>query len=116
MTIGIPTVARVNNEDYLLKTLSALAQEFTSNPADLMYTQVKVLVVNIRERGMGDLREALRMYGPASNHPKADYFEFITLTSAELASEDMMDPKKGSNDQNDKGNANHPGYRVRKTD
>ena len=114
MTIGIPTVARVHNEDYLLKTLSALEQEFTSNPADLMYTQVQVLVVNIQGKGHSRFEEAIKKYGPGSNHPKAAYFEFMTLTPAEQASPDMTDPKIGSNDGNDKGNANHPGYRVRK--
>lgn len=114
MTIGIPTVARAHNEDYLLRTLSALEQEFPSNPADLMYTQVRVLIVNIQGKGHRRFEEAMRKYGPGSSHPKTAYFEFITLTPAELASNDMVDPKEGTNDSNDKGNANHPGYRVRK--
>jgi hypothetical protein len=71
-------------------------------------------VVNIQGKGHGRFDEAVKKYGPGSNHPKSAYFEFVTLTPQEMASEDMTDPLEGKVKGNDVGNANHPGQRVRK--
>lgn len=114
LSIGIPTVSRANNEDYLLKTLVALEAEFTADPSDLMFTQVLVVVVNIQGKGHARYEEAVAKYGPSSNHPKSAYFEFVSLSPQELASEEMRDPLQGKTRGKDMGNANVPGYRVRK--
>ena len=48
----------------------------------------------------------------ANNH---NYFEFVTLSDAYKAdTADWQDLKKGTTAENDPGNANVPGYRVRK--
>lgn len=114
LSIGIPTVSRAHNEDYLLKTLSALEMEFTADPSDLMFTQVVVVVVNIQGKGHARFEEAVAKYGPKSNHPKSAYFDFITLTPPEIDGPDMRDPLEGKTRGKDMGNANVPGQRVRK--
>ena len=114
LSIGIPTVSRSHNEDYLLKTLAALEMEFTADPSDLMFTQVVVVVVNIQGKGHARFEEAVAKYGPESNHPKSAYFEFITLTPPEIDGPEMKDPMEGKTRGKDLGNANVPGHRVRK--
>ena len=44
--IGIPTVPRVNNEDYLLQVLASIIDQLPSVPTHPMYGKVKILVMN----------------------------------------------------------------------
>jgi hypothetical protein len=48
LVIGIPTVARVHSEDYLLKSLLMIANQLPSDPSDLFYGKVLVNVVNVQ--------------------------------------------------------------------
>ena len=48
LTIGIPTIPRKDNTDYLSRTLSTLLEELPLSPTDLLYRRVKVIVMNNR--------------------------------------------------------------------
>ena len=48
LTIGIPTIPRKNQTDYLTRTLSSLMEEVPLDPTDPMYRQVQVIVMNNR--------------------------------------------------------------------
>lgn len=48
LTIGIPTIPRKDNTDYLSRTLSTLLEELPQDPTDLLYRRVKVIVMNNR--------------------------------------------------------------------
>ena len=111
LVIGIPSVPRANEEDYLLHTLEALARQLPRDPSDLLYQRVAVMVVNVHEAGKPHRRfaEARALYAPGA-HPLSSYFYFSELSPEEH----LADPKPGATAQNDLGNANVPGYRVRK--
>ena len=46
LAIGIPTVPRHNNTDYLTPTLEYLLSELPSEPTDPLFDKVRVLVMN----------------------------------------------------------------------
>ena len=48
LTIGIPTIPRKNQTDYLTRTLSSLMEEVPLDPTDPMHRQVRVIVMNNR--------------------------------------------------------------------
>lgn len=106
LTIGIPTIGRRNNEDYLLQTLSSLVDQLPSEPTDLFYNNVLIVVVNLQTNPLEHQRyqEAKKLYSNPSN-PKSIYFEFHDY---------------GGTDENplpnlrDTGTPNKPGYLVRK--
>ena len=112
LVIGIPTVGRRNNEDYLLRTLAAVADQVPSAESDLMYRQVLVVVVNMQGPGHERFEEAKRKYASSPPHPKSEYFLF--LDDQDFGAGEMEDPVHGATAENDLGNANIPGYRVRK--
>jgi hypothetical protein len=117
LVIGIPTVPRKANQDYLLRTLAAIAKECPSSKKDLLYNKILTVVVNMQAKGHLRFDEARELYSSQHTGPesqKAQYFEFISLGVSEIHSPDMQDIKKGATAQNDLGNANHPGYRVRR--
>ena len=113
LVIGIPSVSRLQDEDYLLHTLDSLARQMPreGDTADLLHGRVTVLVVNVQDRGTRHRRfeEARALYARGA-HPQASYFEFVDLPASEIA----RDPKEGATAQNDQGNANIPGFKVRK--
>lgn len=111
LVIGMPTVSRLNEEDYLLHTLDTIAQQLPRDPQDLMYMRVAVIVVNVQAPGTTHRRfaEAQARYAPGA-HPMAACFTFLSLDAAEQ----YPDPKRGATAENDLGNANVPGFRVRK--
>lgn len=116
LVIGIPTVARPNNEDYLLKTLAAMAAQFPDNPSDLYYHQVLVVVVNVQSPELNPnphtrFEEARALYAPTAGHPKAHYFKFIQADPHEVSL--SLDLKKNAVGK-DLGSANVPGKMVRK--
>lgn len=106
LVIGIPTVRRPNHEDYLLKVLSSISHQLPDDPSDIFYGQVLIVIVNLQQGGDDHTRykEAKARYGASV------YFKFVDY------SPDMQlpDPVTGATSENDLGNANHPGYRVRK--
>ena len=111
LVIGIPTVPRASDEDYLLHTLESLSRQLPRDPSDLMFIRVAVLVVNVHDVGKPHRRfeEAKALYA-AGAHPMSGYFYFTDLPVKDHAA----DPKPGATAENDQGNANIPGFRVRK--
>lgn len=109
LVIGIPTVGRMHNEDYLIRSLNAMADQLPSDESDLMHGQILVVVVNVQGGGHTRYEEAKLKFSVATN-PKGVYFRFIQLEE----SDQLIDPKVGSNAANDPGTPNRPGYRVRK--
>ncbi len=114
LVVGMPTVSRLHGEEYLLSALEMLAQQLPDDPADLLYGRVLVNVVNVqlntadRDKPHSVFEKARRLY--AAPHPKAVHFEFGDITAEEI----LPDPVPGATAQNDKGNANKPGYLVRR--
>jgi N-Acetylglucosaminyltransferase-IV (GnT-IV) conserved region len=116
LVIGIPTVSRAHDEDYLLQSLATLAAQLPSSESDLMYGQVLVVVVNMQASSAGPhsrFEEAKILYSPGN--PKSIYFEFADNQNDEQTSPELTtDPVVGSTAESDVGTANKPGYRVRK--
>lgn len=115
LVIGIPTVSRANNEPYLLQSLETLAALLPSDPADLMYDRIVVHIVNLQVNAHPEkehiiFAQAKAKYSAVSGHPKARYFIFTDITKDEI----LPDPKQGANAKNDQGNANKPGFLVRR--
>jgi hypothetical protein len=115
LVVGIPTMARPNNEDYLLKTLASINMQLPVDSDSLLYHQILIAIVHVQPSpsatsfGIGTshhirYEEAKKIY---KDNP---YFIFLELSASEIYS----DPKQGATATNDLGNANHPGYRVRK--
>lgn len=48
LVVGIPTVPRRNDTDYLSRTLSSLLEELPLDPTDVLYARVRVIVMNNR--------------------------------------------------------------------
>lgn len=109
LVIGIPTVPRLNEEDYLLHSLETIAKQLPREPSDLMYMKIVLVVVNVSLGPHRRFEEAKARYAPGA-HPLAAYFVFTQLTDSDQG----RDPKAGANAANDPGNANVPGYKVRK--
>ena len=112
LVIGIPTVSRTNDEEYLLEALDTLAAQLPADPSDLLYDKIIVNVVNLQLNAQPNkvhtvFNKAKERYGKG---PKAKYFVFSEITSEEI----LPDPRTGANAANDKGNANKPGFVVRR--
>jgi hypothetical protein len=121
LSIGIPTISRLHHEDYLLQTLDHMAAQLPSNPADLLYGQVLITVVNLQAIIPEKASDIHRVYDQAKQkytnpeNPYSIYFEFIELTlESTIVKELNPDPVPGRSIQNDPGNANKPGYLVRR--
>mmetsp|Transcript_9703 Transcript_9703/g.14624 ORF Transcript_9703/g.14624 Transcript_9703/m.14624 type:complete len:415 (-) Transcript_9703:104-1348(-) len=106
LVIGIPTIGRRNNEDYLLTSLRAIAAQLPSSPSDLLYGKVLVVVVSMAPSPDAHKRylEAKAEFTAAHN-PKRIYFEFHDHAAAD------ENPYPG---KTDRGTPNKPGYMVRK--
>lgn len=113
LIIGIPTVARRNNEGYLLEALKDMSRQLPTDPTDLMYGHVLIVVCNMEHRGKPHQRyeEAKAIYGPNGNHPLAQYFEFMDNPGKVTA--DPYAPFPGAKAENDPGTPNKPGFKVR---
>jgi hypothetical protein len=106
LAIGIPTIGRRNQEDYLLHSLAALVDQLPSDPSDLFYGNILIVVVNLQPNPLDHVRyqEAKALYSDPS-HPKSVYFEF----------HDNAGPDSNPlPNRNDPGTPNHPGALVRK--
>ena len=143
--IGIPTVARAENQDYLLQTLASIRHQLPTDANDLLFRRVKVLVLNVEGPSHKRFYEAQTMFaaghatpdsadvnGTGANSVVIDhrpdvhephkgrnhahsYFEFVTISEEyKTSASDFKDTKRGATPENDEGNANVPGYRVRK--
>ena len=115
LVIGIPTVGRPHNEDYLLQTLQAMADQFPDNPNDILYHQILVVIVDVQSEEINPkphkrFEEAKTLYSIESGHSKAGYFRFIQAEQSEVSLALDLEKKR----INDVGNANTPGKMVRK--
>lgn len=105
LVIGIPTVGRPNNENYLIRSLQKMSSELPSHSSHLQYAQVIIAIVNVDGPSHSRFYEAREIYRDSI------YFKFFELDESEIT----RDPKgPHATAENDKGNANIPGYRVRK--
>lgn len=80
LVIGMNTIARKNHEDYLTQTLNEMARQLPSDPTDLLYGQVLVIVMNMDRRDQGKSHQVYNQekakYGPG--HPKVVSEYFVT--------------------------------------
>lgn len=106
LAIGIPSIGRRNQEDYLLQSLASLADQLPADPNDLLYGNVLIVVVNLQSNPLEHIRyqEAKKLYSNP-DHPKSIYFEFHDDAGPD------HNPYPGRLDQ---GTPNHPGHLVRK--
>lgn len=112
LVIGIPTVARAHHEEYLLEALESIAQQLPTDPDDLMYNQIIVNIVNMQVNANPEIRHTVYEQAKAkySHHPLSASFQFSELRSDEI----LADPLPNRNSKNDPGNANKPGFLVRR--
>lgn len=115
LAIGIPTVARRNDLDYLLKMLAALVDQLPLDEDDPWYHNILIHVINMQVNNDPGHRhvifdKAKGLYGPGSGSPYKEYFQFSELLPSDVA----KDPIPNRNAQNDPGTANVPGYLVRR--
>jgi hypothetical protein len=85
LVIGIPTVSRTNNEEYLLQSLETLAQQLPTDPSDLMFDRIVVNIVNLQVNAHPGVEhvvytKAKERFSHAAGHPKARYFTFSEVT------------------------------------
>ena len=114
LVVGIPTIPRMNNEDYLLQTLESIAEQLPTDPHDLLYHKVLIHIVHIN-----DIPENAHhvMYEQAKSkysHPmykKREYFKFSSFTSRE---DYLSDPLPNRTALNDLCTPKEPGYVIRK--
>ena len=102
LSIAIPTVPRSNNEDYLLTTLAAWNSLLPTDPLDVLYQQIIIIIVHITSSSSSSharFEKAKEMY------QDSPYFEFHCIVSP---------PQPKGLPLTDAGNANVPGFRVRK--
>lgn len=105
LVIGIPTVRRPNHEDYLIRVLFSMFHQLPTDPDDIFYGKVLIVIVNLQPGGEHSrYSEAKVRYGDSIYFKFVDYYDELQIP----------DPVSGATAENDFGNANHPGYRVRK--
>lgn len=113
LVIGIPTVARQHDEEYLLRTLDSFASQLSADKADLFFGNVLVHVINFQvnyhARRHVVFEKARTLYN-SPTHPLAGHFLFTELTHEEV----LTDPVQGATLRNDPGTPNKPGYLVRR--
>jgi len=102
LAVGIPTVPR--SENHLGETLESWMRQLPKHPDDPLWQQVMVVVMNMKPKESHEWFEAAKKKY-ASPHPMSGYFHFTTNDNPEV------NPFPG---QEDKGDGNHPGFRVRK--
>lgn len=104
LVIGMPTVPRPNDEDYLLTSLNRINEQLPSAPDDLLHLRILVHVVYIKAADNVKPRHT-RFDEAKERFAQSPYFKFSELSSP------PQPPGLGTNDL---GSANFPGYRVRK--
>lgn len=110
LVIGIPTVGRKNNQEYLLDALGTLDHQLPSDPTDPLYHKVLVHIVNL-QKNTDQQHEHTVFLKAKAKYQGNNYFMFSELSQEEI----LSDPKgSGFNANNDRGNANKPGYLVRR--
>mmetsp|Transcript_10072 Transcript_10072/g.20578 ORF Transcript_10072/g.20578 Transcript_10072/m.20578 type:complete len:462 (+) Transcript_10072:74-1459(+) len=104
LTVGIPTVPRVEN--HLGATLESWIRQLPVHDKDPLYDDVVLVVMNMHGQGHDWFYKAKEKY--SGSHPFARYFRFTEETNV------SPDPLPHLTKRKDEGDANHPGYKVRK--
>ncbi|KAH8053508.1 hypothetical protein JL722_9346 [Aureococcus anophagefferens] len=97
LAVGLPTVPRADDADYLLQTLASFAAELPRDASDPAHGSVVVFVVNTHGPGHKRFDEASRLYERDA--------QFRFSAAAEAAP---------PNEKRDSGSANRPGWRARR--
>ncbi|GMH64123.1 hypothetical protein TrST_g1155 [Triparma strigata] len=100
LTVGMPTVPRPEN--HLGETIDSWLKQLPLHAKDPLFDDVILVVMNVHGPGHKWFDEAKQKY---TNSEKSRYIKFIMLENP------LNDPTHG---RQDKGDANHPGHRVRK--
>ena len=104
LVIGMPTVPRPNNEDYLLTSLNRIHEQLPATQNDLLHLRILVHVVHITAADNVQLRHS-RFDEAKEKYAESPYFKFSEISSP---------PQPSGLGLSDLGSANLPGYRVRK--
>jgi hypothetical protein len=104
LCIGIPTVPRASDQDYLLRTLERLHSLLPTDEDDPLFHNILIIVAHIKspdnlKQIHARYEEARHMFG------QSPYFEFTCTESS---------PQPAGLPLHDTGDPNHPGFRVRK--
>lgn len=102
LAIGIPTIPRPNNENYLILTLRSITKELPTDTSDPHFGTVAIFVVNMHGHGH---EVFFRAQGIFAQGIYAPYMQFITEANHSL------DPPNGMQDA---GTPNKPGWKVRR--
>jgi len=106
--LGIPTVPRRNNMDYLSTTLNTLLDQLPSDPADPFRNKIKAVIMNNKPGEHEVYTNAKRAHQSASD-PKNMLLEFMDNPGL------IPDPAPHLPDPDDLNNpTNRPGHEVRK--
>lgn len=76
LVIGIPTIPRKDNIDYLSRTLAALVAELPRLRTDPLFELIRIVVMNNKPGEHPAFAAARRKYGD-SESPWAGYFDFV---------------------------------------
>ena len=104
LTVGIPTVPREDN--HLGTTLESWIRQLPVHDKDPLYDDVILVVMNMHGAGHDWFYKAKEKY--SGSHPFSRYFRFTEETHK------SPDPVPHLTATKDAGDANHPGFRVRK--
>lgn len=110
LVIGIPTVSRQHDEAYLLDSLNTLDHQLPNDPADPLYHKVLIHIINL-QKNTERIADHTVYNRAKEKYQSSPYYRFT-----EIDSSDTLPDAKGPNynAKNDPGNANKPGYLVRR--
>jgi hypothetical protein len=74
LTIGIPTVPRKNNPDYLMRTVKAITNQLPTRPDEALYCRVMVVVMNNRPGTHSQFEDVKSL---VEGGPYSPYFMFL---------------------------------------
>lgn len=112
LVIGIPTVSRKNNEQYLLQTLDSIASQLPLDNSDLLYHKILIVVCNMQINNDASVSHIIYQMAKEKyeNSPLNPYFKFVSMQKDEI----LPDPVIGATSSNDRGSPNKPGFLVRR--
>lgn len=103
LAVGLPTVPRINDEDYLGTTLTAFAKELA--PQSPLADAIGIFVVNVHGPGHRRFDEARERFAGRTAFRFSDHAEDPSITTKDRGEGDA---------RHIAGNANRPGWKVRK--
>jgi N-Acetylglucosaminyltransferase-IV (GnT-IV) conserved region len=82
LLVAIATVMRPGNADYLSETLSIMEAQFVRDPAHPLYQRIRVLVMNMHDRGQHEVFERVK------NRFSGVEFQFVERTDTSSPNEE----------------------------